>query len=261
MGLRRLMAGAAVCFLPAAAPASGHAGFLYPVLDDANGSGEVILEASFSDVFPVADIALKSDRWAIIGPDGKSQDFDAIANTDSRTVLQATLGGQGTYRFTSGERLGRTGEMARIEGDYVRIGSGGVPREDLPDRAEILSSQTATVSDIYLRRGADGAFPVLPVGRLAIIPQSDPTRLEPGDALTSLITFDGEAMANQPVTVLTPGGGAEGMALVTDGAGMIAVPVSSADGALVIVRHIAPAPAGADTAVRSYTTTLSVRAG
>lgn len=260
MALRSLIVGAAALLFPVAAPALAHAGFLLPILNDADGTGDVIIEASFSDVFPVSEFPLVSDNWAMIGPDGTSQQLDPIAETDSRTLLQVTLQAPGIYRFTTGERLGRTGEIAFMDGNYIRIGSDGVPREDLPEGADILSSQTATVSDLYLRRGAGGGFSPTRIGRLAITPLTDPTRITPGDTLTLEVTFDGAPLANQPLSVFATSSAPEGIEHATGEDGRFSLPITPNESALVLVRHIAPAPRGADTDLRSYSSTLTISA-
>jgi len=259
MGLRSLIAGAAASLLPIAAPAFAHAGFLYPIVDRSDGSGEILLEASFTDTFPVPDIALESPGWAIIAPDGTQRQFASVSVTEEATRLRAVLDQEGTYRFSSGERLGRKGEVAFVNGEYVRIGEDGTPRSALPQDARVLTSQTATVSDLYLRRGEGGAFSALPAGRLTIRPLSDPTELQPGETLEVEISFDGAPMANTPLIVHTTQAHSEGRAERTDTKGRFALPVTDEEGALILVRHIAPAPPGATTDVRSYTTTLTLR--
>ncbi len=258
MGLRSLIAGAAASLLPIAAPAFAHAGFLYPVVDRSDGSGEVVLEASFTDTFPVPDIALKSPGWTIIAPDGTTRQFASVCVTEEATRLRAVLDNEGTYRFTSGERLGRKGEVALTNGEYVRIGDDSTPRSALPQDARVLTSQTATVSDLYLRHGKAGAFSALPVGRLTIRPLSDPTELQPGETLDVDIRFDGAPLANTPLIVHTTRTHPEGRAEHTDSKGRFALPVTDEEGALILVRHIAPAPPDAKTDVRSYTTTLTL---
>jgi len=260
---RSSLAGAAATFLSAAAPAFAHAGFLVPLLDEADTSGKVLLSASFSDAFPEADITLKSDAWTIVSPTGEVMAFDKSASTASRTVLRAYLVDEGTYRLSSGERLGRIGEVARIDDAFVRLGSNGIAKEDLPDRAEILTSQTATVSDIYFSRGTPSAE-VLDsrIGRLAIVPASDPTDFAPGDSLRVTIEFDGERLSGVPVTAFVPGGSREeGLPETTfvtneDGRGSLNCQTDGPH--LLMVRHLALAPDDAETEVRSYTTTLTV---
>ena len=144
--IRSLLSGAAA--LLAVAPAFAHAGFLVPVTEGTDADGKVLLHATFSDAFPQMEIGLTSEAWVIVTPEGERKDFDRMAERPDRTLLQATLEEEGVYRLSSGERLGRKGEVARIEGEYFLLGRDGLTKESLPDGAEVLTSQTATVSDM-----------------------------------------------------------------------------------------------------------------
>ena len=263
IGLRSLVAGAVAVCLPVAAPALAHAGFLVPVLDASDTTGEVILYASFSDDFPETDIALRSQDWTLIPPSGAPQAFDKIASSRTRTALQAFLEDEGTYRLSSGERLGRKGQAARIEGELFRLGGDGLDADNLPDGAQILTAQTATVSDLYITRGEPTPSTWSSrIGRLAIMPLSNPTGLAPGDGMDLAIRFDAQPMADMPVTVFVPAGSREeGVAETTyrtDDNGEIRLACDTAGAHLAMVRHLAMAPQGAQTDVRSYTTTLTV---
>lgn len=256
---RSLMAGAAAFFLPVAAPASAHVGYLAPVLDDSDGTGWVILEATFSDVFLEVDIALTSDEWAVIAPDGSNQSFDRVVSTPSRSVLDVTLEQTGTYRFSTGERLGRKGEIARVDGAFHRIGSGGVPRDTLPADAEILSSQTATVSDLFLARGEpETDFHFAPIGPLVIQPLSNPAELETGDSLVMEFSFAGAPLAGQSVTVFSDTAAPGGRDVTANDQGRFRLELGDDDSYLILTRHIAEAPDSAETEIRSYSTALTL---
>ncbi len=263
MPARIVLAGATAAFLSAAASAFAHAGFIVPVLDESDTNGQVLLNATFSDSFPEAEIALRSQDWIIVAPSGETIAFDKVASNASRTVLRAYLVEDGTYRLSSGERLGRTSEVARIDGGLIRLGRDGVAKAELPGDAEILTSQTATVSDIYLSRGTPSAD-VLDsrIGRLAIIPTSDPTNFAPGDTLNFTMEFDGKSLPGMPVTAFVPGGsreeGAPEATLVTGEHGEVSLRCETRGAHLLMVRHLALAPEGAETDVQSYTTTLTL---
>ena len=245
------------------APAFAHAGFLVLVSDKSGESGEVTLYATFSDIFPEPEIALRSNAWTIVTPSGGSLNFADIASSNSRTVLRAFLTETGTYRLSTGERLGRTGEIAWMDGQYVYLGADGVARDRLSADARILTSQTATVSDIYLSRGApDTGPPASRIGRLAIIPAINPASLEPGGTFSLSVEFDGAPLADTQVTVFSPSSvrdeGVPETTRMTDTNGVLHLEALERGLYLVMVRHVAPAPEGAATDVRSYTTTLTL---
>ena len=244
-------------------PASAHAGFLLPVSGDNDASGRVVLIASFSDNFPEVDIALTSDHWALTAPDGSPAPLGRIAETSQQTVVEALLPADGTWRLSTGERLGRLGEVALTGGEYVRLGGDGPTRETLPEDASVLTSQTATVSDLYLTRGAatDGVLG-RPNGRLAIVPDANPTGLGAGDTLVVTILFDGEPLDDAPLSIFTPSNsgkeGADDTSLLTGADGKVTVDLASPGPHLLMIRHIAAAPEGAATDVRSYTSALTL---
>lgn len=259
--IRSLLLGAAALFV--AAPAFAHAGFLVPINEAPDANGEVLLNATFSDAFPAMEIGLKSEAWVIVTPDGDRKDFDRMAERPDRTILQATLDENGLYRLSSGERLGRKGEVARIGDGYFLLGGDGLTKETLPDGAEILTSQTATVSDIYLGRG-DGPSASLEseIGRLAIRPVADPAGLRAGERFEADILFNAAPLAEYDITFFSPSSSREegeaGTSLTTDESGRVAFTPDEPGKYLLMVRHIAPAPEGAETDVRSYTTTLTL---
>ena len=259
--IRSLLLGAAALFV--AAPAFAHAGFLVPINEAPDANGEVLLNATFSDAFPVTEIGLKSEAWVIVTPDGDRQSFDRMAERPDRTILQATLAESGLYRLSSGERLGRKGEVARIDDGYFLLGRDGLTKETLPDGAEILTSQTATVSDIYLARD-DGPSASLgsEIGALAIRPVADPAGLRAGERFTADVRFNAAPLAEYDITVFSPSSSREegeaGTSLTTDESGRVAFTPDEPGEYLLMVRHIAPSPERAETDVRSYTTTLTL---
>ncbi|WP_300392243.1 DUF4198 domain-containing protein [Henriciella sp.] len=249
--------------LAPALPAAAHAGFLMPVSDDTDTSGEIILMASFSDRFPVEEIALKTDSWTIITPDGEELAFDRIAETRTRSILQATLQAEGTYRVSTGERLGRSGKVAKVGNAYIRLDADGLAGAGLADDTEVLTSQTATVSDLYLTRGAP-SDEVLDtrIGRLALVPGANPSTLAAGDRLAVTVLFDGTPLAEAPASLFTPSNSgqedAADTSLMTDTSGALTLDLTEPGPHLLMIRHIAPSPEGAATDVRSYTTVLTL---
>ena len=261
MRLCSIVSGMALAFLPAM-PAAAHAGFLWPVIDRAEEDGTVRMMASFSDAFPQAEIALKSDQWTVVEPDGTTRAFETVASSTSRTFVETSLPATGTYRLSTGERLGRTGQVALIDDTYHLLGRDGLNADSLPDGTPVLTSQTATVSDFYISRG-EISETVLDtrIGRLHIAPIQNPTNLVVGEPFEVQILFEDQAITDQRVIWFAPGGSREEedpeTQLQTDEDGKVTVTPQTAGAHLLMVRRIAQAPEGADTDVRSYTTVLS----
>lgn len=259
--IRSLILGAAT--LVFAAPAFAHAGFIVPITDSRDDAGKIRFHATFSDDFPQMEIGLTSDAWIIIMPDGERAEFGRLAERPDRTILEATVEKDGLYRFSSGERLGRKGEVALIDGAYFLLGRDGLGKETLPDAADVLSSQTATVSDLYMAFG-EGPHEFLEseFGRLAVQPVKSPAKLRVGDRFEADVLFDGAPLCDYDVTLFSPGSsrdeGEPDTVLTTNESGRLSFAASAPGEHLLMVRHIAPSPDGAQTDVRSYTTTLTL---
>ena len=245
--------------------AAADAGFLLPNVFAAADGDPVTLVASFSDRFPAPDTALASDRFVHVGPDGKDRPFVRTEPLTSATILEATLEGAGIHAFSTGERLGRTGEVALVEGRYVRLGPDGENPASVPEDAPRLASQTATVSETRVAVGR-AVLPsvIATTGRLALRLETGPGGFVPGEPFAVRIDFDGEPLSNTPVFVIEAHddfrGLADGRSHATDESGTALAELTRPGPFVVLVRHIAPAPEGAATDVRSYSTTLTLPA-
>lgn len=241
-----------------AAPALAHTGFVLPdsfAYERCSGFGAI---AAFSDYFPAPEVALTAD-FRLTGPDGKAIVFDRIRPDHAMTRLEASLSLPGTYRLTTGERLGRKGRVARAGSTYIRLS--GEEADALPEGAEILSSQTATVSDAYFTCGAETPpADTAPAGRLAILP----AEIFPGPHRPAVfaIAFDGAPLAPEEAFLVAAyghytGAPEDGVPLAADEEGRIVLEALAPGIYSLLVRHIAPAPDGAETDLRSYSSVLT----
>lgn len=206
---------------------------------------------------------VRSDSFAVIHPDGRSVEPDRVELFANSTIIEQTITEQGTTRITTGERLGRKGgEYVLLDGQYFLINSEDADPIEVPEGAPILSSQTATVSDTYVTLGEPSWESVRqPIGRLQIQPQQHPSLLETGDTLDIIIIFDGTPLATQDL-LLTRSGQKdrqedEGFVFQSDEAGGVSIPLFQSGTHLIMTRMQALAPNGAETDIRSYTTSLT----
>ena len=227
----------------------------------------ITIETSFNDDCCVPKYPVRSDAFAVIEPDGTMAPPDRIELFANSTMLEHTISDSGTTRFTTGERLGRRGgEYVLLQGAYYMVNSDDAEPIDVPEGTPILSSQTATVSDAYVTIGEPTWQSVqTSIGRLVITPLAHPSSLSKGESLTVALSFDGEPLANQSL-VLTRSGQAErpmdeGTIFTSDAAGQVHIPLDHLGTHLIMTRMQAPAPAGADTDIRSYTTSLTFQVG
>lgn len=257
------LAGAAV--LAAALPTSAHVGFVLPdsfAFKSCSGLGAV---ASFSDYFPSPEIGLLAE-FRLVGPEGEIVPFDRVASDHAMTRLEASLEVAGIYRITSGERLGRKGKVALVDGEYVRLGGEDGEAAALPSGAQILTSQTTTVSETYFSCGGqDTAIDMSPVGQLAVTPGKREDNS--GQLRTFQVTFGGVPLAAKEAFLIPAfaaySGAHESDEVTVPDDGEIRLEGLLPGVYALLVRHIAPAPEGAETDVRSYSTaiTFAVDAG
>ena len=223
---------------------------------------KVTVEVSFSDYCCEPRYAVRTDRFEVVGPDGVSSRPDRVETLATATMLEQTLTSNGTTRISTGERLGRKGEYVQLGGTYYLVNSPDAELTDIPTRTPVLSSQTATVSDAYLTVGAqDWGAIRSKIGRLALTPAIHPSSAEVGSPFIARITFDGEPLTDQDVVLTneTQRLYQQGETLAqTDADGLVTITFEQPGTHVIMVRHRAIAPDGAETDIRSYTTALTL---
>lgn len=239
-------------------PAAAHTGYMMPNVFVANTERMVTLESAFSEDFFNPQVALESEDFHVIGPDGKRIAFDSVSPHKQVTVLEATISADGTYRFTSGVRRGRTGKMAMAKGKWVPVLG-----DTLPEGTEyVKTSQTETVSDVYVTKKGPTRAPVdTHVGRLEIHPITHPGDVSVDGPFEFEVLFDGKPLAGQALSLDRGGARYEQSKPhkdVTSGTdGKVSLHFDKPGVYILMTRYRADAPAGADTDIRSYTTTLT----
>lgn len=223
----------------------------------------ITVETSFNDYCCAPKYPVRSQAFAIIDPHGSLSAPDRIELFANSTLLEQTISQAGTTRITTGERLGRTGgEYVLLNGQYFMVNGEEAEPIEVPEGTPILSSQTATVSDTYVTIGAP-TWPSVEtnIGRLKVTPTQHPSTLRTGDTFTVTLTFDGMALDGQTLLLTRSGqkdrAGDEGTSFTSDAQGQISIPLVDAGTHLIMTRMQAPAPADAETDIRSYTTSLT----
>ncbi|NQY97809.1 MAG: DUF4198 domain-containing protein [Henriciella sp.] len=220
------------------------------------------VEVSFSDLCCEPSYSVRTDTFAMIGPDGEAASPDRVEVFSNTTILEHTFTAEGTTRISTGERLGRKGEYVELDGKYHLINSPDAEPIEIPDGTPILSSQTATVTDAYVTVGpADWGAIRTQVGRLAIEPLPHPNSARIGELFAGRVTLDGAPVAEQTVLLTNEAQrlrNADGVPFQTDSDGRFDITFSEPGVHLIMVRLQAPAPQGAETDIRSYTTALTL---
>ncbi len=222
----------------------------------------VTIEAAFSDFCCEPAHPVRTPSFAVIMPDGQLSIPERTEAFATMTVLEQTIRKEGTTRISTGERLGRKGEYALLDGRYHLVNSPDAEPVAIPAGTPILSSQTATLSDTYLTVGSATWEAVrVPVGRLRIEPFVHPNEIKTGSTFTGRVTLDGAPVTDQPVVMTDETQrlrGVPGRESRTNQAGEFRIVFSDPGTALIMTRLQAPAPAGAETDIRSYTTSLTI---
>ncbi|MEJ0061558.1 MAG: DUF4198 domain-containing protein [Terricaulis sp.] len=254
--MKGMIWGLALMLAPTAA--SAHTSYLKPNSFGSAEANAVTIEASFTEDFLRPEIPVESQDWHLYRPDGLRDTYDNVVVLRQMTVLESDLTEPGTYRFTTGERLGRTSTQARIDGQWRPLEPGAAAPAGAPTR----QSQTATVADVYVTKGAPSdAVLGIAVGHLAIRPLTHPSAIFLDDGFRFRVAFDGAPLANQDVNVYRDGGIYDEtpfhQVFRTDSNGELHLSFDRPGAYLIMTRHSADAPAGSATQIRSYTTSLT----
>jgi hypothetical protein len=243
--------------------AAADTAYIEPSTFTPNVDQTITIETSFNYDCCVQKYPVRSQAFAIIQPDGSATLPDRVELFANSTILEQKITYTGTTRITTGERLGRKGgEYVLLDGQYYMVNSEDAERIDVPDGTPVFSSQTATVSDTYITIGAPSWASVnADIGRLKISPTKHPSALTRGDMFTVTLSFDGAPLAGQRLLLTRSGQkdrpGDDGFSFTADDNGEVAIPLYEAGTHLIMTRMQAAAPDGAETDIRSYTTSLT----
>jgi plastocyanin len=223
----------------------------------------ITLESSFTEDFSNPEVVVTSQDWRFYFPDGSQGAYDNVVGLKQLTVLEQALSAEGTYRFSTGERLGRKGRMYQMpDGELKSVFN--EKREELPkpEGATVVTTQTATVADVYDTKGAPTATVLdTRIGRLRIEPVTHPNEIYLDEGFSFRLTFDGEALSGHEMTLYRDGGAYasdKGKRDIKTGEDDVTTITFDKPGMyLLMTRFRASAPDGAETDIRSYTTSLT----
>ncbi|MGE4429468.1 MAG: DUF4198 domain-containing protein [Sphingobium sp.] len=251
----------AICIalgIAAVAPVQAHTAYILPNIFTANIEEYVTLESAFAEKFFHAEIPVDAEDFHVVLPDGNRAAFEGVHKHRQLVILESPIKQDGTYRFTTGVRLGRVGKVALVDGQWRPVQGDAVPA----GAKQVKTSQTETVSDAYVTKKAPTRAAVdKPIGRLVIQPVTHPSDVYLDGKFDLKVLFDGKPLAGQ--TIVLDRGGAEYDAvkfhreLTTGADGAVSLKFDTPGVYLIMTRHRADAPAGSATDERSYTTALT----
>lgn len=254
---------AALLLAALAMPAAAHTPYLAPASFEVRPDSRVTLDASFAETFFVPEVVFDNSEFRVTAPDGTQNAPDTVVRLKSRAVVEHTLPGQkGTYRFSTGNRLGAVFRTWELNG---KTESSRDPAKPLPAGATLLTHyQSLSRSEVYLTAGAPTTAALKPYGvGLELVPVTHPNDLYRGERFDFTVQYDGQPLPAQTVEIQRAlGDGARQpapMTLTTDAAGKASFALEQAGTYLALIRHRGPAPAGAAAPMYGNNYTLSFR--
>ncbi|OWQ47892.1 nickel transporter [Roseateles noduli] len=185
-----------------AGAAQAHSPYLKPNTFTAEEQRKhVTVEASFAEGDLRPDVAMKSETFQVIGPDGKTLPLTPAAVLKDASYLEVPLGpGNGTYLVSSGVRKGRLAKGVLREGKVVF----SERAEDAKPGDKPIEVQSITRADVYVTRGrpTTADFDMEGVG---IYPVTQPYDLYAGSPVKVLVREPRKALAGETVTVIADG--------------------------------------------------------
>jgi uncharacterized GH25 family protein len=257
---RSLLSAALLAGWALAGAAQAHSPYLLPSAFDVTDRKLVTVQGSFTESFFSPEVAMKSDVWAVVGPDGARQPLTAT-NLRELALVEVPTEQAGTYRVTTGQRTGRTAKAVLVKGEWVFL-------EDpskAPAGAAPVDMQSLTTAEVYVTRGAPNAAALEPIGKgLEFVAVTHPSSIFTGQDAKFVVLFDGQPVKGQAITLHAGDDRyaetkAAPVNLVSDDQGRFSVRVDRSGVYQIQARHRV-APTAADATGRSYTYALTFEA-
>jgi len=245
-------------------PAFAHTPYLAPSTFELDKGKMVTLDASFAEKFFVPEHVFDQSTFSITKPDGKIISPDNVTQFKLRTVVEHQLKDQGTYRFSTGERLGKVFKLYLLDGERKSLEN---PQDPLPKGATPLAFfQSLTRAETYVTKGKPSASALVPHNKgLELAFNSSPNELFAGEANVINALFNGESFGSGNLDKLTVdiylakdqfSDSKPLHKLITDEQGQIIFTPPEQGVYLLRARHKSAAPKGAKAPTISNTYTL-----
>ncbi|WP_369977237.1 DUF4198 domain-containing protein [Xanthomonas bundabergensis] len=257
-----LLTALAASALAAAIPVAAHTPYLVPNSFAPHEGQTVALDASFAETFFIPEAAFDDSAFSVTGPDGGTTAL-ASHTMKTRTVAEYTLPDTaGTYRLSTGPRLGALFRTWEINGKRE---SSRDPAVKIPAGAKVISDfQSLTLAETYVTVRSPDRAALAPRNKgLELVPVSHPNDLYAGETFEFLVQYDGKPLAAQKVEITEAVWSSDRTAQVitvdTDARGHATWPLRQAGTWIALTRYRTPAPAGSPAAEYSNSYTLSFR--
>lgn len=245
--MRRVAGWAALAVAMAATQAvAGHMPYLEPKTF-APRRDVVTIEAAMAEeaTLFVPDFTIRgTGDYQVTDPTGTTRKIEGVTTLKEVAIFEAPTPAEGTYRITTGERAGRQGKIAKIDGVWRNVRPAGAPNRppegappnpngpideaQIPAGAEVMTTTSFLKAEVYVTRGAPNAAALKPTGQgLEIVPVTHPNEAYAGEAFKFRLLADGQPLGGVPFTVSKAREGYEPQRFTTGG-------TAAADGAAEI---------------------------
>lgn len=222
--------------------------------------GWVTLEAAFADRFFLPEANFDKSKFVVLTPDGQQRPPAELVSVRSRTVLDDELSSKGTYKYSTGQRLGAVFHSYQHNG---KTENSRDPNFVLPAGATLTAHfQSVTKAETYISQGKPSNQVLKASGQgLEIEFSSHPNDLFSGQPIKGRLLLDGQPLPGSALELHHTGKGTDSektapLSSQTNAQGQFSLQPTEAGVFLLLARHRAPAPAGAKAPAYSYTTTV-----
>lgn len=246
-----------------AVPAIAHSPYLLPNAFEPINGGLITLDASFAAHFFTPEVVFDNSDFEVRSPDGKVNKPQTVIPLQSRVVIEHDMSEDGTYRFSTGRRLGRVFRAYELNGERVTLESPDMP---VPDGAQLVDFyQSHTIAEVYVTRGAPSEAALTPRGDgLEYVAKTHPNDLFVGDTMELQALFYGKPLEGLTIDVFAgeyhPSDDEPSFTLTSGSDGSFSFAPEHQGVYLLRSRHRAIAPAGSAAPELSHTYTLVIEA-
>lgn len=243
--------------------AAAHTPYLMPNAFEPINGGLITLDASFAERFFVPEVVFDGSDFEVRLPDGSMVKPETLVPLKSRIVVEHDMKEEGTYRFSTGRRLGRVFKAYELNGETVTLENADEP---VPEGGKLVSFyQSNTIAEAYVTRGGPTDTVLAPRGDgLEYVALSHPNDLFVGDTLQLQALFYGKPLAGLTVDIFLAsqqfGDESPTLTLTSGADGAISFTPQEQGVYLLRSRHRALAPEGMAAPEISHTYTLVVEA-
>jgi hypothetical protein len=200
--------------------AAAHTPYLAPTTFGPERDYVTVQAAMTEGNYFVPDFAIRgAGDYLVIGPSGTTTPVAPAATLKEMALIEAPLPEQGTYRITTGERLGRAGKWAKVDGVWRAVRPAGAPvaasamategpisESQVPAGAEIQATQAFLKAETYVTRGAPSNAALKTTGQgFEVLPETHPNAIYAKEPFRFQFLIDGKPAAGQPFHVARAG--------------------------------------------------------